>query len=80
MFGWLDWGKLKQEWKTVAVAVVGIVIEVYDSLLMTGMVDLPSLFPEVIRPFVAPTFLVLMLLLRKWKYSTEADDGRDHLP
>lgn len=74
MFGWIDWEKLKQEWKTAALAVVGIMLEVYDALVVTGMVDFPRLFPEPIQPFVSPSVLVLMLLLRKWK-AAEEDPG-----
>jgi len=62
---WLDWDKLKEEWKTAALAVVGLIIEAYDAVAY--MVDLPSLFPESVRPWVMPTILILMLLLRKWK-------------
>jgi len=63
----IDWQKLKREWKTAAVAVVGALIEIYDALIVTGQVQLPPLFPEHYRPWVGPTALVLMLLLRKWK-------------
>ena len=69
MFDWLDWGKLKQEWKTAALAVVGLLLETYDALIATGMVDLPALFPAWAQPFVGPVILMLMLYLRKWKYS-----------
>jgi hypothetical protein len=65
MFGWLDWEKLRQEWKTAALAVVGLLLEIYDAV--APFVDLPSLFPPDLRPWVSPTILVLMLLLRKWK-------------
>ena len=71
-FDWLDWDKLKREWKTVAVAIVGLILEVYDALTLYGLFDLPALFPEEIRPFVAPGFLILMLLLRRWKDSVDA--------
>ena len=63
----IDLEKLKREWKTFAVAVVGTVIEVYDALIASGQVELPPLFPERYRPWVGPSCLVLMLLLRKWK-------------
>jgi hypothetical protein len=63
----IDFQKLKREWKTAAVAVVGTLIEIYDALIVTGMIDLPKLFPDEVRPWVAPSTLVLMLLLRKWK-------------
>lgn len=67
MFDWLDWDKLKHEWKTAAVAVVGLVIEAYDAV--APFVDLPSLFPPDWRKWVSPAILVLMLLLRKWRDS-----------
>lgn len=67
MFGWIDWDKLKREWKTAAIAVVGIILEGYDALVMTGVIDLPSLFPIPVQPFVAPAILMLMLYLRRWK-------------
>ena len=60
----VDWGKLRREWKTVAVAVVGLIIEVYDAV--APFVDFPSLFPADWKPWVSPSILVLMLLLRKW--------------
>jgi hypothetical protein len=63
----IDCQKLKQEWKTAAVAVVGTIIEVYDALITSGQVELPPLFAEHYRPWVGPSCLVLMLLLRKWK-------------
>lgn len=69
MFDWLDWDKLKHEWKTAALAVVGLLIEAYDAV--APFVDLPSLFPEQVRPWVSPSILVLMLLLRKWKDANE---------
>lgn len=61
----MDWAKLRREWKTAAVAVVGLLIEVYDAV--APFVDFPSLFPPAWRPWVSPTILVLMLLLRKWR-------------
>jgi hypothetical protein len=63
----IDLEKLKREWKTFAIAVVGTIIEVYDALITSGQVELPPLFPEHYRPWVGPLTLVLMLLLRKWK-------------
>ena len=63
----IDLEKLKREWKTFAVAVVGTIVEVYDALITSGQVELPPLFPEHYRPWVGPLTLVLMLLLRKWK-------------
>ena len=61
------WEKLKREWKTAAVAISGIIVEIYDALIVSGQVELPPLFPEHYRPWVGPMTLVLMLLLRKWK-------------
>ena len=72
--GWLDWEKLKREWRTVALAIVGIILESYDAVFMSGLVDIPALFPAAVAPFVAPAILVLMLLLRKWKDS-HSEDG-----
>lgn len=66
----IDWDKLKREWKTAVVAVVGLIIEAYDAVAY--MVDWPSLFPAAWQPFVTPTILILMLLLRKWKDSVDA--------
>ena len=63
----IDLEKLKREWKTFAVAVVGTIVEVYDALITSGQVELPPLFPEHYRPWVGPLTLVLTLLLRKWK-------------
>lgn len=61
------WQKLKREWKTAALAISGIILMVYDGTVATGMVDLPSLFPEEYRPWVGPGFLIGMLLLRRWR-------------
>ena len=66
----IDWAKLRREWKTAAVAVVGLVIEVYDAVAYR--VDFPALFPPDVRPFVGPSILVLMLLLRKWRDSARS--------
>jgi hypothetical protein len=63
----IDLEKLYRVWKTAAVAVVGTIIEVYDALITSGQLELPPLFPEYYRPWVGPSCLVLMLLLRKWK-------------
>jgi hypothetical protein len=61
----IDWAKLRREWKTAALAVVGILLEIYDAV--APFVDLPILFPPAWQPWVSPAILVLMLLLRKWK-------------
>lgn len=62
----IDFQKLKREWKTFAVAVVGFILETYDALVVTGMIDLPKLFPDHLQPYVGPTALFLMLVLRKY--------------
>jgi len=63
----IDWAKLRREWKTAALAVAGLLIEIYE--VVRYQLDLPSLFPPHIRPFVNPAILVGMLLLRKWRDS-----------
>lgn len=72
MFGWLDWEKLKREWKSAVVLVAGAFLETYEALVVTGMVDLPSLFPEPYNAFAGPGFMLLALAVRKWKDKTEA--------
>lgn len=72
IFGWVDWDKLRREWKTLALALVGIIIESYDALAMSGTIDLPALLAPWLGPWGGPLILILMLLLRKWKDS-EAD-------
>jgi hypothetical protein len=65
MFGWLDWGKFKREWKTAALTVAWAIVELYD--LIAPYVDLPQLFPRTWQPFIRPAIPILILLLRRWK-------------
>lgn len=64
---WLDWDKLKREWKTVALAVVWFLVESYDAV--AAFMDVPGLFPADWQWWMRPAFPILMLLLRKWKDS-----------
>lgn len=59
--------KLKREWKTALVAVLGSVIEVHDALIATGVLDLNPLIPLQYRPYVSALWPVLMLVLRRWR-------------
>jgi hypothetical protein len=68
----IDWAKLRREWKTLALALVGIVIESYDALAMSGTIDLPGLLTPWLGHWGGPALLVGMLLLRKWKDSADA--------
>jgi hypothetical protein len=63
----IDWQKLRREWKTFALAIAGIILEIYDALIVTGLIDLPAVYSDEIRPWMKPAFLIGMLLLRKWR-------------
>lgn len=72
MFDWIDWAKLRHEWKTLAVAIAGIIIEGYDAATAVGLIDAIPIktllnIPPDYQPLVSPTILFLMLLLRKWR-------------
>lgn len=65
--------KLKREWKTAATAVVGIFIEAWDLILgyQLDLVD-PLIAPEH-QWMVHMGIPMLMLLLRKWKDTKDAE-------
>jgi hypothetical protein len=59
--------KLRREWKTALVAVLGTIIEVHDALIATGLIDLNPFIPPQYRPYVSAAWPILMLVLRKWR-------------
>ena len=67
---WIDWAKLRREWRSFAITVAGLVVEIYDGVVYSGAVNLPTLVPETWRPWFTPAVLILILLLRKYRDST----------
>lgn len=62
----IDFQKLKHEWKTAAVAIVGAIVETWD--LVSYQFDLiDPLIPVQHQWIMHISIPVLMLLLRKWR-------------
>ena len=74
----MDWGnfweKLKREWKTAAVAVIGAVVMGYESVAY--MLDWSLMFGDK-APMVGFGLSVSMLLLRRWLDKQEQDTDVD---
>jgi len=68
---WIEWAKLRREWRSFAVTVAGLTVEIYDQLSYSGAVSLPALVPEAWRPWFTPGVLILILLLRKYRDSAK---------
>jgi hypothetical protein len=68
------WPKLKREWKTAVVAVVGVIVEAWDLVLSAKL--------SYVEPLVSPDHQwiihigipVLMLVLRRWKDNVVVSD------
>lgn len=67
------WSKLRREWKTAAVAVIGIIVESWDLILAPHISYLEPLVSPDHQWIVHIGIPVLMLILRKWK---DADPQR----
>lgn len=61
----IDLHKLRQEWKTFALACVVTVGGVWDTVAASGY-DLTPIIPETYRPYAVPTIGISFLLLRKY--------------
>lgn len=59
------WDKLKREWYTFAIALVALMIYIYDAIVAAGL-DITKLVPEAYQNTFGISTLVLMLLLRRY--------------
>lgn len=61
------WDKLKHEWKTATIALVGTIVEFHDALIATNLVNIDPLVPVLYQPWVHVAWPVLMLAFRRWR-------------
>lgn len=61
--------KLKREWKTFLLSVLGVLIGAHDVVVAAGWApaDFEPVIPEKYRPYVTVGYPLGMLFLRKWK-------------
>lgn len=70
--------KLRNEWKTFALAIVTIAVGTWEAAIMSGY-DLTPLIPERWRPYAVPGVGLAFLILRQWRdYTTKKGDNELH--
>lgn len=61
----IDFHKLRQEWKTFALACLTSIIGIWDTVASSGY-DITPIVPDKYRPVAVPCIGISFLLLRKY--------------
>lgn len=62
----IDWQKLKNEWKTFSLGVVTVIVGAYDAFIASAL-DYTPIIPIQYREYAPLIIGVLFLSLRKYK-------------